>query len=536
MSLSDNSLTRRSFVKGVGAATGTGALAALLAGCGASNASSGTVSTSSDGKKTFTYGIATDPLVSPNPITSSDRYGLMTVKLVYSSLWQYNAVGINYFLADSYDVDDDSTVITAHLHEGVTWNDGEPFTADDVVYTFESVEATPTAASYSNLVTDQGSVKVEKVDDNTVSFTFPAPNPDIVELVSGIFIMPKHLYEGVTDFENNDVNTKGVGTGPYKLEEYATGQYLRFSANESYFLGKPNIDEVVFQIITNENTMTQSIQAGSINAMVSSPSEVQQMDLSGNNLTVHPYSEGNIAFLAVNCRRVTDENVRKALLFSFDKKAIADAALLSDEYYSLEYTFLPVENSFYNEDGVEKYDRDVEKSKQLLSAAGKTNPTFKFAYPSDDSSTEAEAVLMKEQAAEAGITLDLQALDANAVYSLATEPDNEYDLYFGGYVMGIDPSTFYPEFGIGQKWNYMHWGEEYSNIEDLFAQGKAETDQDKRYDIYHELQKAIQDTGAFYPIYEKKRLLVTTGNVTDIDAAKLVPVYTFEDMSKLNMQ
>jgi peptide/nickel transport system substrate-binding protein len=537
MSKFQTSITRRTMVKGMGACAGASAMAALLAGCGASQETQSDatpVATSSDGK-TFIYAIPADPMVFPNPMTSADRYGLMTLKLVYSPLWQYNADGVNYFLADSYEISDDYTTLTVHLKQNVKWNDGEPFTADDVVFTFDTVMTDPTANQYTNLVTDAGKTVVTKVDDYTVTIAFPTAAANVDELVSGFFMLPKHLYEGVTDFENNDVNEKGVGTGPFKLEEYKTGQYLRFSANKDYFLGAPQIDEVVFQIITNENTTMQSIQAGSINAMVALPPQIQEMNIEGNGLTVHPYSEGRVGFMAINCARVKDENVRKAILFSFDKKAIADAAMLSDEYYELVYTFLPPENEFTVTDGVEKFDRDVEKSKQLLAEAGVANPTFTLAYDSGNSASEAEAVLMQEQAAEAGITLEIQSIDPNALYDIATDPDNDYDMYFGGYVMGIDPSTFYPEFGIGQKWNYMHFDESFQYLEDLWAQGNAETDHDKRKDIYAELQKQIQETGSFYPLFENKRLLVTTQNVKDIDKAKLVPVYTFEDMSKLSM-
>ncbi len=532
--MTGSALSRRSFVKAAGAAAGMGAATALLSKLGISGGDA-SFAYAADGGKTFTYAIAGEPSVSPNVVTTSDRFGLMTLKLVYSPLWMYNADGINYFLAESYDESDDHLTLTVHLRQGVTWNDGEPFTADDVVFSYEAAENDPEANQYSQLVYDEGKVEVTKVDDNTVDFKFPFVSADAAEMISQFFIMPKHLYEGVTDWENNDVNAKGVGTGPYKLDEYATGQYLSFSANESYFLGKPNIDRVVFQVITNENTGMQAIQAGEVNAWIGTPTEIQQMSIEANGLTVTPYGEGRVAYLAINCKRVTDENVRKAILFSFDKKAIADAALLSDEYYDLEYTFLPTTSQFYAPDAVEKYERDIDKAKQLLADAGQTNPSFTIAYDSGNTLTETDALMMQEQAAEAGITLNIQAIDPTALSNAMKDENNEYDMYFGGYIMGIDPSTFYSLFGVDQAWNYMHYGDEYSQIDDLFNQGSTETDPDKRKQIYSDVQKAIQDTGAFYPLYSNKRLLVTTSNVKNIEEAKLVPVYTFEDLSKLDM-
>ena len=524
-------VSRRSFVGLAGAAAAAG----LLARLGISPLDA-TFAGAAESGGTFTYAIAGDPGSNVNPVTTNDRYGLMTLKLLFNQLFTYRADGITWYLADGYDESDDHKEFTFHLHEGVTWSDGEPFTADDVVFTYEAIESTETANQYSQLVYDQGKVEVKKVDDLTVTFTFPIAIANAAEMISQGFIMPKHLYEGVTDWEHNDVNNTPVGTGPYQLMEYQPGQYLRFEANKDYFLGAPHIDQVVFQIVTNENTGMQAIQAGEVNAWIGTPAEVQQMNIQGNGLTVTPYSEGRVAYLAINCNRVTDENVRKATLYSFDKPAICNAALLDPQYYDVEYTFLPTTSEFYDADAVEKYDRDVEKAKQLLADAGQANPTFTIAYDSGNTLTETDALMMKEQAAEAGITLNIQAVDPTALSNTMLDDGGDYDMYFGGYIMGIDPTTFAPLFESDANWNYMHWGDAYPEIDELFAQGASELDPDKRKKIFSDLQAAVQNTGAFYPLYSNKRLLVTTSNVTNIQEAGLVPVYTFEDLSKLDMQ
>lgn len=531
-------LSRRSFVKGAGMAAGATAALALLAQLGIPG-SEAQFAQAADSGKTFIYAIGGDPSVSPNVITTSDRYGLMTLKLVFSPLWMYNADGINYFLAESFDTSDDGITLTVHLREGVKWQDGEDFSADDVVFTYEAIMSTATANQYSQLVMGEGEddrVKVAKVDDNTVTFTFPYALANAAEMVSQAFIMPKHLYEGVTDFENTELNNTPIGTGPYQLTEYRIGQYLQFKANPDYFFGAPNIENVIFQIITNENTGMQAIQAGEVNAWIGTPSQVEQMDLAGNNLTVWPYSEGRVAYMMINTRRVTNENVRKGILYSFDKPAIAFAALGNEDYYELVNTFLPPESEFYTEEGVELYERDLDKSRQLLADAGQTGLSLSMMYPSGNSLIETCAIIMQEQAAEAGITLNIQALDSTAASQAMHDENNQYDLYFGGYIMGVDPTTFDPLFMPGGNFNYMHYTmDEYSNIAELFTQARAELDSAKRTEIFKKLLAAVADTGAFYPLYSNKRLLVTTNNVTGVEDAQLVPVYTFEDMSKLDM-
>ncbi len=543
-------LTRRSFLALAG---GTAALAGLaLTGCNGSDTAETTDGGATDeaatdapaetttGGKTFRYAIAGDPSVSPNPITTSDRFGLMTLKLIFSPLFQYNADGIEYFLAESYEESEDHLTFTIHLREDATFINGDPVTADDCIFSLETMRDTDGANQQSYLnYGDQGKVEFEEIDEHTFTATFPFLNAGAIEMLGGNMIMPRSVYGEVTDFENDDTVDNPVGSGPYKLLEYLPGQYLSFEANPDYFLGAPKIDNVVFQIITNENTGMTAIQAGEVNAWIGTANQIQQMNIEGNNLVVTRYSEGRVAYMCFNCAReaVADERVRQAVLYCFDKTAIADAACLSSEYYELPWSFLPPNNQFAAaKEDVEAYDQDVEKAKSLLEEAGVSNLELTLAYSGSDTLQQAAAVMMQEQAAAAGITLELKGVDSTALSTAMYEADNDYDMYFGGYIMGIDPDTFSALFTTDGSANYMHYtADQYGEIDDLFAQGRSETDVDARKEIYLQLQQVLQSSGAFYPLYSNKRLLVTTGNVTNIEEAGLVPVYTFEDLSKLDM-
>ncbi len=526
-------VSRRSFVGLAGAAAAAG----LLARLGISPLDA-TFAGAAESGGTFTYAIAGDPGSNVNPVTTNDRYGLMTLKLLFNQLFTYRADGITWYLADGYDESDDHKEFTFHLHEGVTWSDGEPFTADDVVFTYQTIQSIPTADAYSSLnYGDDGKVEVEAIDDLTVKFTFPFVNAAALEKLQGpdgVWIFPRHVYEGVTDFENNDVNARPVGTGPYTLADYQAGSYVQFAANKDYFKGAPQTDGIVFQIVTNENTGMQAIQTGQVDAWIGTAAQIQQMDIQGNGLTVTPYSENRVAYLTFNAQRVTDQRVRQALWYALDKKAIADAAALSDEYYELEYTFLPTTSEFYNPDAVQKYERDVQKATQLLADAGQTSPTFRVAYTGSDSLQTNALIVAQEQAAEAGITLELVGLESAALSQAQRDASSDYDITFGGYIMGIDPDSYADEFTSGSPSNYGHLDD--PELDDLFTQGRQETDHDKRVEIYDKVQARVQDNAAFYPLYSNKRLLVTTARVSGIEDAKLIPIYTFENYDKLRVQ
>jgi len=511
------------------AAEGTTAVSGSTAGAGETTAEA--AKTSEGGESTFTYAIAGDPGANVNVITTSDRFGLMTLKMIYSPLYMYNADGINYFLAKSIDTSDDNLSYTMHLRDDVKWSDGEKFTADDVVFTFEAMEKEENAGwAYSQLVYKEGAVKIEKVDDYTVKLTMPFVNSAAVEMFSQIFIMPKHVYENVTNFENNDVNTKPVGTGPYVMSEYSAGSYVKFTKNENYFLGVPSIDNIVYRIIENENTAMTAIQSGEVDAWIGTPAQVAQMNLDSANLTVYPYQEGRVGYMMINAARVQNEDLRKAILYALDKKAIADAALLSSDYYDLPWSFMPPNSKFFTED-VEKYEQNLDKSKEYLAASGVQKPELNLAYSGSDSLQSTSALLVQEQLEKAGFKVTLSGIDSKALSQQMKDKNNTYDMYFGGYIMGIDPDTFSSLFESGGGFNYMHYDK--PEINELFAQGRKETDETKRKEIYTNIQKKIQDTACFYPLYSNKRLLVVSKNVSGIEDAKLVPVYTFEDTSKL---
>jgi peptide/nickel transport system substrate-binding protein len=457
----------------------------------------------------------------------------MTIKMIYSPLCMYNADGIEWFLAESVDASDDNTAYTFHLRDDVVWSDGEPFTADDVVFTYEAMEDPNNAGwAYSQLVYDQGTVAIEKVDDYTVTFTFPFESAASLEMLCNIFIMPEHVYKDVTDFENNDINVNPVGTGPYVMTDYSAGSYVKFEANDSYFLGRPSIDTFVYRIVENSNTAMMAIQSGEVDAWVATPAEVSQMDLEGNNLTAYSYSEGRVAYMAINTKQISDENVRKAIFYALNKKDIDDAVYLSEDNYLVPTSFMPPTSQFYT-DNVEQYDTDVDKAKELLAEAGAENVTVELTYNGSDSAQSTQAALIQQQLAQAGITCTLNGMDSTAMFNQLADPDTTIQMYLNGYIMGIDPDTFLPLFATGGDYNYMYY--EDSEIDDLFKQGRETTDESERYAIYEELQQKLQEKACFYPLASNNRILVVNNRVGGVEDAGLVPVYTFEDTSKLTL-
>jgi len=352
-----------------------------------------------------------------------------------------------------------------------------------------------------------------------------------MELLGNIFIMPKHIYQGETNIENSTKNATPVGTGPYKLQEYKSGQYVKFTSNQDYFLGAPKIKNVTFREVQDANTAQLALQNGEINALAVQPTDISKLG-SKNKLNIVPYDEGRVGYMAFNLpsKTVQNKDVRKAILYALNRSQMITASYVSDKYAKPVYSFLPNESKYSSND-VEKYDTDVAKSKELLTKAGVSNLKLKLAYISNNVPQQKEAAIIQENLKAVGITVELLGMDSTALSENNKKHNGKFDMYLGGYIMGIDPDTFNSLFTTGSSSNYMAYSN--TEIDKLFNEGRIETDITKRKVIYNNIQKLLQDDAVFYPILENKRILAIDSNITGIEDAGLVPVYTFEDMSKL---
>ena len=146
-------------------------------------------------------------------------------------------------LAESWESSDDGLEWTFHLREGVTWHDGEPFTADDVVFTTDYIKGKASISPIGSSWYNTGVINsVEALDDYTVVITLNYPYAPFMQQVAAVIpIMPKHIWEDVEDPSKYMEDEAAIGTGPFILEDYDTDQQsYKYTANKDYFLGGAN--------------------------------------------------------------------------------------------------------------------------------------------------------------------------------------------------------------------------------------------------------------------------------------------------------
>lgn len=496
------------------------ALTACAAGTGTDSNTDGTSTAATD---SLTYVIGGDP-TSLNPINVGDRWGLTTTNLVYSPLARVGGDGtVVNELAEDIVPAEDGLSVTVTLKEGLLWSDGEPLTADDVVFTYTNKAVRENGAADLLWVGDQP-ITAEATDELTVVFHLPSVSAAALSnIATETYIIPEHVYGDVTDFSAAELDPIAVGSGPYVLTDYQRGQYLTFEPNENYFGEAPNIKNLTLQIVPNADTVKTALQTGEADASFVTPDQIDQLSAAG--LDIYPYSEGRVAYLGLNLAKLTDKDVRQALMFALDRNELNDAAYLSDEYYQNAYTILPPSNAFATED-VEKYEQDLD------AASAADGLTITLAYSGSDPAQTTQATLIQQQLKQAGVTVELAGVEGASIYTeIEKGADAKYDAFLGGYIMGADPDAYSALFRTDASANFFH----YSNpaTDALFDAGVAELDVDARGAIYDDLQAQIAEDAVIYPITDNLKILAMNPRIGGVEEAGLVPIYTLENFGLL---
>lgn len=499
------------------------AAALALTACAAGTGTDSDTGSDSAATGSLTYVIGGDPS-SLNPINVSDRWGLTTTNIVYSPLARIEGDGtVVNELAETIEPADDGLSVTVTLKEGLLWSDGEPLTADDVVFTYTNKALRENGNADLLWIGDQP-ITAEATDERTVVFHLPSVSAAALSnIATETYIIPEHVYGEVTDFSGAELDPIAVGSGPYVLTEYERGQYLTFEPNENFYGEAPNIENLTLQIVPNADTVKTALQTGEADASFVTPEQIDEVSAAG--LDVYPYSEGRVAYLGLNLAKLTDKDVRQALLFALDRNELNDAAYLSDEYYQNAYTILPPTNAFATED-VEKYEQDLD------AASAADGLTITLAYAGSDPAQTTQATLIQQQLKQAGVTVELAGVEGASIYTeIEKGADAKYDAFLGGYIMGADPDAYSALFRTGASSNFFH----YSNPETdaLFDAGAAELDADARGAIYDDLQAQIAEDAVIYPITDNLKILAVNSRIGGVEEAGLVPIYTLENFGLL---
>ena len=410
----------------------------------------------------------------------------------------------------------DETSYQFNLRE-TTWHDGEPFNADDVVWTL-----TRTNNKIGEFGLDPAN-PVEKIDDYTVIIHTNGPNGPFLKqnLPLNIYILPEHVlepyytearnaeYEDTTDAEGNTVTAeenrdatlhsidKGgdlwadpepnyIGTGPFMFEGWDRGTELVLVANDDYWGGRPNIDRLVYRWVEEDTSRIIGLEAGDFDLILGIPeSDVERLQsVDDVEVLISPGLGYHMVTINQAVEALSDVRVRQAIAYAIDQDEIIS---LYGGLATRTCGPLSVNSAYYNAD-VNCFDYDPDMARQLLDEAGwDGSQTIQLKIVTDMAD---EALLIQQYLGDVGITVDIQEVDASSYYSEVRSNESELALYSFGNISDPDHIywVFHSDWLGGRIFSYSN-----ETVDELLVTGQQTADPDQRQELYGEAQRLIVD-------------------------------------------
>jgi len=443
----------------------------------------------------------------------------------------------------------DGKSVVWKLKRGVTWHDGQPFTADDCVFTWEYARDPATAAVTSGVFKD---VQVDKIDSHTIRVTFPKPTPFWATAFCAAegMVIPKHLFAPYIGAKSRDApnNLKPVGTGPYKFVDFKPGDVVRGEINTSYHVpNRPYFDSIEMKGGGDATSAARAVlQTGEYDYAwnLQVEDEVLKRMEAGGKGRIHVVPSGDIEFIQLNptdpANEVDGERASaKSKHFAFSDPAVRQAmALLADRQSIQEFiygrtgtatsNFLNAPTRFRSPNT--KWEFNLDKANQILDTAGwkrgadgireKGGRKMKFVYQTSINSTrQKEQAIVKQSCQKAGIDLELKSVTASVFFSSDVANPDTYGKFWADMQMYTttmtqpDAERFmdqYTSWELSQKankWqgrNICRWNS--PDYDKAFRQAEAELDPVKRAALFIAMNDMVIKDNTVIPLISRPRV------------------------------
>jgi peptide/nickel transport system substrate-binding protein len=456
-------------------------------------------------------GIDADP-PSLNPALSTDyATGDVGAKIFEGLVWLDRAYVPQPSLATSWTVSADAKTYSFTLRQGVTWHDGQPFTADDVVFTFAEVLAKFHPRTSGVLKTIGAAVTAP--DPKTVVVTLQKGYAPLLVQMS-VFdapILPKHLYAG-TDIPANPANQAPVGTGPFRFAAWTRGAGIRTTRNPAWWGGAAGLEEIIFQVVPTPANRSAGLETGEIDAVVDfylpKPDEPRLMrDASlqfrkGINIPA-------VYFLGFNTARpvFASKQSRQALACAIDRPRLVQQVMngLARPGYGAfgdGFRWLLDPDDTY----ATRYPLDPAHARALLAQAGSTGQTVSLVYDAARPQLRATAQIIRDNAHQIGLDVSLQPLERSVMLERVFT-QHDFDLTLQSYFSAGDPAIGYSRMYQTQTGNKTFTNATgYANpeVDRLLGEASVAPDRAQRAGLYRQLQHILNDDLPSLVLYDEE--------------------------------
>lgn len=411
--------------------------AALVAAC-----SAGSGEGSGGARTDVVVGLTGEPTNLDFTTTSGSAIPQLLMNNVYEGLVTIDQEGeVQPQLAESWEVNGDRTVYTFTLHEGVTFSDGSPFTADDVVSSIERVQDDWTLSLRSKMDVVR---KAEATSDTEVAVILKHPSN------SWLFDMGTSVGAMFPDDLSADLATEAVGTGPYTVEEVATGDRITLAARDDYWGEAPAIQDITVRYFADANAQANAVRAGDIDLAynLQAPDLLAGLERDEDLQVLDGTSTGEVLLALNNTEPPFDDLlVRRAVMYAIDRKTVLDTAWAG--HGELIGSMVPPTDPYY-QDLTDAYPYDPERAKELLAEAGAEDLSITFDVPTRPYA-EAVAQVVVSQLKDVGIDAKIVPAEFPAVWLDKVFTEHDYQMSVILHTEARDMLTIFgdPDYYIG---------------------------------------------------------------------------------------
>lgn len=436
--------------------------------------------------------------------------------------WVNPDMEVEPWLAEDWEQLDDTTWEFS-LREGVTFHNGEELVADHVVWSFdEFMEEFVWAGPDFNIAEDG----VEAVDDYTVHINTINPMATFPENIAHNMVAIQHPDRGF------GADGPVIGTGPYQVEEIVDGQYVETSAFEDYWGGEPNVEELTFEAIADENTRVLNLETGDVDFIFGPPrSQVPDLE-DDDDIVVDRELRPGAGYAGINIHKspTDDVRLRQALNHAVDQETIV-STIFENVGEPARGPFSP---SIYwaLEDELTEYEQDFDEGASLVEESDYDGEELTILVPDDLTDGRELAQVLQSNFDDIGVDAQVQELERSAFTeaerdgeahvildeSGSNSGDAGYIVYAGFHSEGDVNERLYGEEGTGLH----NLGED---VDELITDAQATGDEDEKIDLFGQVQHELMDQAVVIPLYYDEWVVAHDPGIDNVELGA-IPTFT----------
>lgn len=443
---------------------------------------------------------------------------------------------IEYRAAESYEVNDDSTVWTFHLREDALWSDGSPVTSADFLNTITRALDPASGSGYANYLfpienaeaiyngeADMSMLGVETPDDNTLVFHLSEPCVYFLDLLRLPVYTPScsKYADSVDSGWDKDPDTS-LANGPFRLAEYVPDQYFVLEKNEYYWNAEAiKLDTITYRFFDDTQSMANAYEAGEVDVATSLSSTVMEAYEGTEDLFVTDQIATRYIYMNLNVKPLDDVRVREAINLAIDREELCKIVGNDTEpTYNLVAKYMKDKSTgeYFVDEAEQPFEENIQRAQELLVQAGYPDgegfPELTYNYPTLEMDSDTAQVIQEQLKENLNITINLEAQELQANYS--TRYAGDFDLCRMNWTADFaDPYTYLSMLLSNSTYNCS--GINDPEYDAIVEKSNSEADPEKRSSLLHQAEQiAVGEQFYIIPLYAMKSVNLVDPDITGI--------------------